>query len=264
MAVVILPILPTGPYGPLGGIRPRQLWAMVLFFSGLSFAGYLARRSLGPKLGYPIAGMLGGMVSSTNVTLSFARASRSEIDAGTPLALGVVAASAVMCLRVLVATAVLNLPVSAALVPYLAAPFLAAALIAWWGLKKHREAASVEEVPSNPLQFTSAVQMAVLFQAVLFAVRWAQDTWGETGTFLSAGVLGLTDVDALVVSMVKDASAQLPIATAARAIAIGVLANTLLKLSIGVLIGVKQFRRVVLLGLLAVALACAASLAWLK
>lgn len=76
--------------------------------------------------------------------------------------------------------------------------------------------------------------------------------------------LGLTDVDALVVSMAKDAGPQLAIATAARAIAIGVLANTLLKLSIGVLIGVKAFRRNVLLGLLAVALACAASLAWVK
>jgi uncharacterized membrane protein (DUF4010 family) len=264
MAVVILPILPTGPYGPLGGIRPRQLWAMVMFFSGLSFAGYLARRLIGPKRGYPIAGMLGGIVSSTNVTLSFARASRNEADAGIPLALGVIGASAVMCLRVLVATAVLNLQVSTAVVPYLVAPFLAAALITWWGLRKHEYEGSIAEVPSNPLQFTSALQMAVLFQVVLFAVRWAQGTWGDTGVFLSAGVLGLTDVDALVVSMVKDTGAQLPIATAARAIAIGILANTLLKLSIGVLIGVKQFRRVVLIGLLAVALACTVSLAWLK
>jgi uncharacterized membrane protein (DUF4010 family) len=169
-----------------------------------------------------------------------------------------------MCLRVLVASAVLNLPVSTALVPYLVAPFLAAALIAWWGLRKHQDAASVAEVPSNPLQFTSALQMAVLFQVVLFAVHWAQGMWGETGVFLSAGVLGLTDVDALVVSMVKDAGAQLPITAAARAITIGVLANTFLKLSIGVLIGAKQFRRIVLLGLLAIALACAASLAWLR
>ena len=264
MAVVILPILPTGPYGPLGGIRPRQLWAMVLFFSGISFAGYIARKSVGPNRGYPLAGMLGGIVSSTNVTWSFARASRSETDAATPLALGVVGASAVMCLRVLVATAVLNLPVSTALVPYLVAPFLAAALFAWWGIRKYKDATSVAEVPSNPLQFISALQMAVLFQVVLFAVRWAQGMWGETGIFLSAGVLGLTDVDALVVSIAKDAGTQLSIAAAARAITIGILANTLLKLSIGVLIGAKRFRRIVLLGLLAVALACAASLAWVN
>lgn len=173
MAVVILPILPTGPYGPLGGIRPRQLWVMVLFFSGMSFAGYLARRAIGPKRGYPIAGIFGGIVSSTNVTLSFARASRSEVDAGTPLALGVIGASAVMCLCVLVATAVLSLPVSTALVRHLVAPFLVAALIGCWALRKHQEVASPGEVSSNPLQFTSALQMAALFQIVLIAVRWA-------------------------------------------------------------------------------------------
>jgi uncharacterized membrane protein (DUF4010 family) len=169
-----------------------------------------------------------------------------------------------MCLRVLVATAVLNLPVSTALVPYLVAPFLAAALIAWWGIRKYRGATSVAEAPSNPLQFISALQKTVLFQVVLFAVRWAQGMWGETGIFFSAGVLGLTDVDALVVSMAKETGAQLPIAAAARAIAIGVLANTFLKLSIGGLIGAKQFRRIVLLGLLAVALACAVSHVWLR
>jgi uncharacterized membrane protein (DUF4010 family) len=264
MAVVILPILPPGPYGPLGGIRPRQLWAMVLFFSGISFVGYIARRSVGPKRGYTVAGMLGGIVSSTSVTLSFARTSRRELDVGTPLALGAIGASAVMCLRALVATAVLNLPVSTALVPYLVAPFLVAALIAWWGIRKYPGVTSVAEAPSNPLQFISALQMTVLFQVVLFVVRWAQGTWGETGIFFSAGVLGLTDVDALVVSMTKDTGSQLPSAAAAQAIAIGVLANTLLKLSIGVLVGVKQFRRIVFLGLSVVALACAVSFACLR
>ena len=76
--------------------------------------------------------------------------------------------------------------------------------------------------------------------------------------------MGLTDVDALVVSLAKDAGTQLSIPAAARAITIGVLANTLLKLSVGVFIGAKQFRRIVLFGLFAVALARTASLAWLR
>jgi uncharacterized membrane protein (DUF4010 family) len=264
MAVVILPLLPAGPYDSLGGIRPRQLWVLVLFFSGLSFAGYITRRFVGSRRGYPIAGLLGGIVSSTNVTLSFARASRNELESCTPLALGVVGASAVMCVRVLVAAAVLNPAIARALYPYLVAPFLAAALVAWWGVRKYKEPALTEPPPSNPLQFASALQMAVLFQVVLFVVRWAQGTWGQAGVFFSAGILGLTDVDALVVSLAKNAGSQLPIPMAARAIAIGVLTNTLLKLSIGALIGAKQFRRIVLIGLLATALACAASLAWVK
>jgi uncharacterized membrane protein (DUF4010 family) len=264
MAVVILPILPAGPYGPLGGVRPRQLWVTVLLFSGLSFAGYVTRRAVGPQRGYPIAGMLGGLISSTNVTLSFARMSRRETDAGLPLAFGVIGASAVMCVRVLVATAVLNLPVSVALLPYLAAPFVVAAAIAWWGMRKGSTVRSVEMASPNPLQFTSALQMAALFQVVIFGVRWAQGAWGQSGVIFSAGVLGLTDVDALVVSMTRDSGAQLAANVAARAIAVGVVANTLLKMAIGSFVGAKTFRMVVLGGLFAVAVACAVSVAWIR
>ena len=69
MALVILPLLPEGPYGPLGGIRPREIWVLVLFFSGLSFAGHVARRVVGPGHGDLVTGLLGGLVSSTSLTL---------------------------------------------------------------------------------------------------------------------------------------------------------------------------------------------------
>jgi uncharacterized membrane protein (DUF4010 family) len=60
MAIVILPLLPEGPYGPGGGIRPRTLWLVVLLFSGLSFLGYLARRMVRSSSGYAVAGLIGG------------------------------------------------------------------------------------------------------------------------------------------------------------------------------------------------------------
>lgn len=106
--------------------------------------------------------------------------------------------------------------------------------------------------------------MAVLFQIALFAVWWPQNTWEEPGVFISAGVLGLTDIDALVVFMAKDTGARWPAATAATALAIGVLFNTLLKLAVRMTIGVKQFRKVVGIGLSAVAVACVLSVLWLR
>jgi uncharacterized membrane protein (DUF4010 family) len=264
MAVVILPLLPSGPYGPLGGIRPRQLWALVLFFSGLSFAGYISRRFAGSQRGYPIAGMIGGIISSTSVTLSFARLSRSEPDRAASLAIGAIGASAVMCIRVLVSTSVLNPPAGLALLPYLIVPFLTAALITAIGLRKFREPATAETLPSNPLQFLTALQMAVLFQCVLFAVRWAQMTWGNAGVIASASVLGLTDLDALVISMAKDAASHLSSANIAQAIAVGVLSNTMLKMLVGAVVGIQPFRRIVVAGLLAMGVACAGALFWLR
>ena len=128
MAVVILPLLPEGPLGPFGGIRPRALWQLVLFFSGLSFAGYLARRIFGAGRGYPLAGLLGGLISSTNVTFTFARLSRREPTLAAPLAMGAIAACTMLFPRVMIAASVLNLSVARLLLPYLAAPFLIGAV----------------------------------------------------------------------------------------------------------------------------------------
>jgi uncharacterized membrane protein (DUF4010 family) len=262
MALVILPLLPPGPYGPWGGVRPRQLWMLVLFFSGLSFAGYLSQRFAGSHRGYAIAGILGGIVSSTNVTLTFARTSRAEATSGTALAIGAVAASAVMCLRVFVGTAVLNSAAAIALGKYLIAPFLTATAIVAVGLRRYEPQAARAPTPNNPLQFVSALQMAIVFQAVIFVVGWAGSTFGKPGVVVSAGLLGLTDLDALVISMAKNTTAQLSSSTISQAIAVGVLTNTILKLCIAVVIGVGKYRRIVGLALFAVTTACAVSI-WL-
>ena len=119
LALVVLPLLPEGPYGPLGGIRPRALWALVLFFSGLSFLGYVARTIVGDRYGYTVTGLLGGLVSSTSVTLTYARLSRESGADGTRLASGALAACAVLFVRVTLAVAVLNATLLPRLVPLL-------------------------------------------------------------------------------------------------------------------------------------------------
>ena len=262
MAVVILPLLPNGPYGPLGGVRPRQLWLFVLLFSGLSFVGYIARRVIGIERGYSVAGLLGGFVSSTAVAFTFARISRQDRDFAFPLSVGVVAACSVMNLRVLVAAVILRPTLAAALIPYLAAPFLVGAIIVLIGLRR-REAKVSVQLPSNPLQVMSALQMAALFQVVLFAVHAVRSHWGETGLLFSGAVLGLTDVDVLTISMAKSAE-QIPIPVAAEAIAIGILSNTILKLLLGAAIGRGRFRRLTPAWLAIMAVASAASIAVLR
>lgn len=244
MALVVLPLLPEGPYGPLGGVRPREIWALVLFFSGLSFAGYLARRLVGPGHGYLVTGLLGGLVSSTNVTLTFARTSRTDVGMERALAFGAVAANAMLYPRVLVATAILNAAVVPSLVPYLVAPALVAALVAVVGARRSAAAGAPDVSVRNPLQLGSALQMAVLFQAVLMAVYLVRDAWGQSGVFTSAAVLGLTDVDALTVSMARGVALTASPAVAATAIAIGVLANTTMKLGLAIFFGAPRFRAI--------------------
>ncbi len=260
LAVVVLPLVPLGPFGPGIGIRPRELWTLVLFFSGLSFAGHIARRALGPRFGLVAAGAVGGVISSTNVTLTFAQASRDAGAATRPLAFGAMAANVVLFPRVLVATAALNPSLAVVLLPWLVAPALAAAAIVGWGLRGATPATTSPATSANPLRIGAALQMAVLFQAVMYAVAEAQARFGHQGLFLSAAALGLTDVDALTVTMARSAAARAGLETAARAIVVGVLANTALKAAIALAIGRGAFRLVTGLGLVTLGVIIAATL----
>jgi uncharacterized membrane protein (DUF4010 family) len=260
MALVVLPLLPEGPYGPFGGIRPRELWALALFFSGLSFLGYVARRMLGPDQGYFVAGLLGGLVSSTNVTFTFARTSRAEPASDGALAYGAIAANAMLYPRVLVAVAALNLPMLPSVARYLALPALAAVTAAVVGLRRSHDETSTTSNIANPLQLKSALQMAFAFQAMLMIVHLAGTAWGSAGVYGSAAVLGLTDVDALTVSMARGVAQAVSLQTAAVAIAVGVLANTGLKLALTLFLGSPRFQRIVGLTLGVMILLAVASL----
>ena len=260
MALVVLPLLPSGPYGPLGGVRPRELWALVLFFSGLSFLGYVARRAVGPGRGYFATGLIGGLISSTNVTFTFARASRNHPAIHRELAFGVVAANAMLFPRVLVATAVLNAPLVPVLVPYFLGPAVIAAGVAALGFRRVSVVESDDNTRHNPLQLFDALRMAALFQIVLMAVHLANRMWGESGILTTAALLGLTDVDALTMSMARGMSGAAPLELAARAIAVGVAANTALKLALALVFSTGSFRGIA--GGTLAAMLCAA-VAWL-
>src|SRR6185369_699774 len=113
-------------------------------------------------------------------------------------------------------------------------------------------------------QVMSALQMAALFQVVLFAVHAVRSHWGETGLLVSGAILGLTDVDVLTISMAKSAEGQIPIPVAAQAIAIGILSNTILKLVLVAAIGRGKFRILTPVRLAIIAIASAASIAALR
>jgi uncharacterized membrane protein (DUF4010 family) len=262
MSIVILPLLPEGPFGPGPGFKPRELWMLVLLFSGMSFVGYIAQRMSGAA-GYPLTGLLGGLVSSTSVTLTFARLSKSHPQQAGPLATGAVAASTVLFLRVAVAVAVLDATLLPVLARFLAAPFLAAIValgLAWRSLR----GSDVE--PSqlkNPLQLRNAIEMALLFQVVLFAVFYMRGWVGDAGMLASGFVLGLTDVDALTLSMTRSVASGTTIESACRAITAGIIANSLMKAGIAVVIGTRRFAWQAAAGLIAMAAAGAAALALL-
>jgi uncharacterized membrane protein (DUF4010 family) len=262
MSLVILPLLPDTSFA---GVQPRALWIMVLLFTGLNFAGYLAQRALGPQRGYIAAGMIGGIISSTSVALLFSRRSRTEPAVSTPLALGIIGACTVLLLRLAVVTSILDESVAAALLPYLVPPLILGGVIVAIAISRDHPRPSGEPADGsqNPLRLASALQMTVAFQLSLWAVAYVREHWGRMELLGSAALLGLTDMDALTVSMTRlGATGQAELA--ALAIAVGVVANTGLKLALALILGSPALRRIAGLGLAALGAASVAGIVFMN
>jgi uncharacterized membrane protein (DUF4010 family) len=162
--------------------------------------------------------------------------------------------------RVLLATAVLNLPLLPFVLPYLMLPALLALVMTWVGAQQSDVEDTAAQPVANPLQLRVALQMAALFQGVLMLVWAAGRYWGEGGILGTATVLGLTDVDALTISMARQVAPTTSFETAALAIAVGVLSNTVLKLMVALFFGSPGFRRVAGATLFGMAVAAGAAL----
>lgn len=262
MACIVLPLLPEGPYGPFDAIRPRELWAIVLFFSGLSFLGWIARRFTGPRRGVVITGLLGGIISSTSVTLQFARDSRRRELSGMALAAGAVGACTVMLLRVTLASAVLNQALALRLLWYTVPPFVlgVALLLIFW--RTDRRATNGSTANDSPLQLRTALQMTLMFQVVLLAIAGVRAHLGTQALVTTSVFVGLTDLDALTLSLARTTTADGGIDGLAVALAAGIVSNTLLKLALALVIGRGSFRSVTVLTLGAMAILMAVLFWW--
>jgi uncharacterized membrane protein (DUF4010 family) len=244
MACIILPLLPSGPYGPLDAIRPRELWALVLFFSGLSFVGWIARRLIGPHHGVIVSGLLGGIVSSTSVTWTFARESRQESAPRLALGAGAVAACTVMLIRVMVASAVLNPALARELPRYVGLAFVIGTVVVVTAWRANAPEAVPSGTTDSPLQLGAALQMTALFQVVLFLILAVQARFGSEALVATSAFVGLTDLDALTLSLARGATSPDDIRVTSVALVAGILSNTMLKLAVAVVVGRGWFRTV--------------------
>ena len=263
LAVVILPLLPVGPIEALAGIRPRALWVVVLLFSGLSFLGFVARRLIGEARGYVVAGALGGTVSSTAVTLNFARQSREHPADSTALALGAIAASTILVPRILILTLILNARLLPAAALGLMPVFAVGLAMIVFGLRRvGARAAAQAPAERNPLQLWSAIRLTIAFQAVLLLLDLVVGRFGDRGVYIGAAVLGLTDMDALTFAMNQLAHDPDAIAMAGVALAVGVASNSVLKAGVALAMGSGGYRRLVTPVVLLFAVLCGGG-AWL-
>lgn len=229
LAAVILPLLPDQSYGPWGVWNPRGIWIVVVLVCGLSFAAFLAVRFWGAKRGVYLTGLLGGLASSTALTVSFASQSRDAERAGTPLAIGAGLASTLMLFRVAALTAIAGPAVLPRLWPFLAAAALGAVVAIVLLVRRARSAPAQESGLKNPFRLVEALRFGVVFALVLLVVEAARHQLGSWGVLVASLLAGFVDVDAITLSLSGMSARGMPVETAAGGIAVAVLANTAAK-----------------------------------
>lgn len=256
LAAVALPLVPDVDLGPYAALNPRAITLVVVLVAGISFVGYVAVRALGAERGIGLVGLFGGLVSSTAVALTFSGRGRENPALARACAMAIVVASTVMFPRVLVLLAVLDPPLVAAL----ALPFSCMLVVGgvavgalWWGQAQSHDSGEVPQF-SNPFHLSQAFKVGALFALVVVVAAWAQAELGDAGLYLSAAAAGLTDVDAIVLSLARmHAGGGLADQVAVRAIVLAAIVNTLVKAGLAAVLGGRAVGRPVGLALGSVA-----------
>ena len=267
---IVLPLLPDHTIDPWDALNPRKLWLLVVLISGLSMVGYVASRWLGPGRGIVITGLTGGLVSSTAATLAFSRQSRETSGPGAArmLAMGTLIAWTVMFARVVV----ISFAVYPALLQQLAMPMavmglasLASVAVLYWLHRRAKDdsgGGSADIAITTPFSLTQAAKFGLLYAVILLVVKIVGDLNREEGLYLVAALAGLTDVDAITLSMTQYARGGGVMPVVVAAIVIAALANTFVKAGIAATIGGAEFRKPILAATALLAVAGAASIAF--
>ena len=232
LSFILLPLIPDRTFGPYGVVNPHEVWLMVVLIVGISLVGYITLRFLGARAGMLIGGFLGGMVSSTATTVSYARLSRSGVGFERVAAVVVMGSCSILNVRVLTEMALISrqtllasiFPIGALLVVS-----LAMTAITFWRRPEQEDTA---ELPShsNPSELRSAFAFAFIYAIVILALAWAQERFGTSGLYLVGALSGLTDMDAITLSssrMVEQG--QLSPDTAWRVVLIAGASNSVVK-----------------------------------
>lgn len=265
ISVIILPLLPNQNFGPppLDVINPYKIWLMVVLIAGLNFLGYVLVKVLGNEHGLALTGILGGLVSSTAVTLSFSQRSRREPEMSSAFVLAIVIAWTIMFLRVVIMVGIINRALAASLAVALGCMALAGLLVclALWRRRAHET--GVVAAGANPFELGEAIKFGLLFGIVTIVAKAAEVYLGATGLYLAGAVAGATDVDAIALSMANRATTTPEsIKIAAYTIVIAVISNTLVKAGMVAFMGAPAMRRTIVLVTLILLVAAAVG-AWI-
>lgn len=233
ISVIMLPLLPNQGYGPWETLNPYWIWWMVVLISGLSFLGYILVKYAGEGRGTLLTAVIGGLASSTAVTVSLAQFAKQKAENNAKIFIaGVLVASSVMFVRVIIEVAVVHPQMLHPLWIPLAVMLVLSFICVFW-LWKRSDKKEEDDNPNldlgNPLQLPTALKFGALLAVILVLATALKEWFGDEGIYLLALLSGLMDVDAITLSLSKMAKTEITTAVATLGIVIAVISNTLVK-----------------------------------
>lgn len=250
IALLIFPFLPDENYGPYEVINPREIGWVVILTSGVGFLGYVLMRALGANIGILLTGIIGGLVSSTMVTWVFSKKSKEKSPLNALYTSAILAACTIMVVRVFLWVVLFNKALLAGLaLPLSILFFTAAGATVFFYLKDKKENVHSANMPlGKPLELTNALWFGVLYVGIILVISYANDYFGNEGIYITSGIAGLSDVDAITISISKMSVISISVTTAQNAILIATLANTVAKFAIAIWASSKEMRKHVIIG----------------
>lgn len=254
LALVVLPLLPDRTYGPLNVLNPFHTGIMVVLIAGMSFLGYLCTRIIGPNKGLATTGILGGFVSSTAVTMSMATQTRKAPSLALPGAMAILGASSTMFARMLVIVSLLQPDLFLMLIAPLGGMAVCGYVMSFilYGKAQRNPIDGSDISHRNPFELRPALGFGLLYAGVLFISKAAQTFLGDRGLYASSLLAGTTDVDAITLSIIRLQQDGLLAATAATAITLAAMTNTIVKVLLAGWFGGRPLIKYVAPGMLAI------------
>lgn len=243
VALILVPLLPARALGPYGALEPRRLGIIVVMLAGVSLVGYLLVRLAGGRAGWPLAGLLGGLVSSTAVTLSFSGRARESREIVRALAVGILLASTILYARGAVVILLLDRPMGWHAAPRLGVLLLVGLLIAGLQFRYLKTGPADAAQLGNPVELGRAVVMAAAFATVILAARVAQARLGTAGLWAVAAVGGLVDVDSVSVAAARMRQQGVTVEAASGAFLLATLTNLMFKAGAVLIAGGRELAR---------------------
>ncbi len=252
MTFLALPFIPDRNFGPFGGVNPRQIWLLAVILAAVSFLGYVAVKAFGSKRGMLLSAAIGGLVSSTSVTVDAARHANKNKSGCGLLGAGVALATASSLARMLAVIAVLNFAVAKlAAVPLAVAIAAAIAVGVLLTRMDGKNSKPVEINIQNPFSLQATLLLAGFLGAAIFLTE-ALSVWlGNAGALAAAFIGGAVSVDPATFSMAELGRDRISPMTAAAGLWLAALSNNLLKFGLAWGVGPREFRWPLFAGLLA-------------